>query len=639
MPLKIKTFNNTGGSSALFKALGHPLTAARMKGLIKTLSSSGRIAVYDPLGHAQEWEALYELSSVKVASAFVQNVADIGRELFGKNAQPVTALKNTDADAVFVSAFDAARLVAQIRHLLPQGIRVYSFDDVRLADEFLSNTRNYLDPLNFATNFVFFREEAGHHTRLVTANYWAGYSPKTVGLWCCLFDKDGKTLAQWNENLQKSVHTITLDSREIKQRLKLGDFTGSLFVHFTGIAGHDVAKYALDTYGDDDAVLSCTHDANPWPADLYAGLPAPKEGHQVLLWVQNSHPCPIPANGLGLSYMGSDDVVTYDQPIPGFATCAIDVADLFPQARWPQQFEVHAGRYFVRPRYEVIDAKNRRLIAHTNVERTDLKSDPAIKELSKVMGKVYILPMPVLPVNRWQTIVLPTPMSTAQKNLPLTLMIYNSKGKQMGAHSLGLLDRANIKDYNINHILGKRAESDFPGGFGHAELIYDFSQGGEADGWLHALMRYEDAASGHNTETSFGSHIFNTVMVYKNEPQSYAGKPPGLTTRLFLRLGRDEGTDTLCHLIYPASTPWHAQSTTELILTNSKGEEVLKKTVHIACSGSLFWSYHEMFGKEERQRAGRDAYIIIRDTTCRLFGYHGLMKGEKSFCLDHMFGF
>ena len=29
---------------------------------------------------------------------------------------------------------------------------------------------------------------------------------------------------------------------------------------------------------------------------------------------------------------------------------------------------------------------------------------------------------------------------------------------------------------------------------GHAELVYDFRDGGEADGWLHALFRYEDRA-------------------------------------------------------------------------------------------------------------------------------------------------
>ena len=50
-----------------------------------------------------------------------------------------------------------------------------------------------------------------------------------------------------------------------------------------------------------------------------------------------------------------------------------------------------------------------------------------------------------------------------------------------------------------------------------------------------------------------GHHIFNTVLTYKGEPQSYTGRPPGLSTRLFLRLG-PEPIDTYCHLIYPAGT-------------------------------------------------------------------------------------
>jgi hypothetical protein len=31
--------------------------------------------------------------------------------------------------------------------------------------------------------------------------------------------------------------------------------------------------------------------------------------------------------------------------------------------------------------------------------------------------------------------------------------------------------------------------------------------------------------------------------------------------------------------------------------------------------------------------------VIVRDATCRLFGYHGLMDGAGGFSLDHMFGF
>jgi len=637
IPLKIKTFSVTG-ASPFFKALGHPLAVPKMHKLIHTLSSFQSVAIYDPLEQAGEVEALYDFSRVNIAHIFVQNIVKVGGYLFGLEAKPINAIKNMDVDAIFVTAFDAARLTAQIRHFLPSHVKIFSLDDVRLPDEYLTNPRNYLDSLNFATNFVFFREENGQHTRLVTANYWAGYNAKNIGLWCCLFDSDGKMLIQWKEELKSNVHTIILDSQEISQRFGLERFTGSLFLHFTGAMGHDIVKYALDTYGDDDPVLSCTHDANAWPADLYAGLPAPRKGEKVLLWVQNSHPCPIPANAIGLNLMGSTEIIRFDRSIAPFATCAIDVAELLPGAAWPQQLEVHAGKYFVRPRYEILYGDKRSLIAHTNVERTDLKGDPGIPTLASLMGKGYILPAPILPPKRWKNIVLPTPMSTCQDNLPLALIIYNSQGQEIAHHQLGKLDRGNIKAININDLLVNNNNKEM-GEFGHLELVYDFSQGGGADGWLHSLFRYEDTISGHAAETSFGAHIFNTVLVYKNEPQSYAGRPPGLSTRLFLRLSDDENVDSMCHLIYPASTPWHAQSQTDLILCDANGVEIFKKSVQIPCSGSLLWSYHEMFDKSQRLGVGRDAYIVIRDATCRLFGYHGLIRGDQAFSFDHMFGF
>jgi hypothetical protein len=177
-----------------------------------------------------------------------------------------------------------------------------------------------------------------------------------------------------------------------------------------------------------------------------------------------------------------------------------------------------------------------------------------------------------------------------------------------------------------------------PAGYGHLELVYDFAAGSEADGWLHGLFRYEDRAGRHAAETSFGAHIFNTVLTYKAEPQSYAGRPPGLSTRLFLRLG-DDPFDTLCHLIYPASTPWHATSATDLILYDAVGVQVARRHVAISCSGSLFWRYRETFDAASQRAAGPGGYVIVRDTTCRLFGYHGLIGADGAFSLDHMFGF
>jgi hypothetical protein len=638
MSLKIKTFSNSSGGNATFKALGHPLAAPKAHDLIKRLAASGPVAIYDPQGQLGDLDALYDLSGINIAGVFVQNLADIGGKFRGHETQPVSSLPRCAAKTVFICAFDSAPLLGHIKHLIPANADVAALDDARLPGDMLTNARQYLNTLNFATNFVFFRDAGGHHTRLVTANYWSGYGAKNTAAWYCLFDGDGKILAQWREKFSDGTHIIAVDSKEVRARFGLGEFTGSLFVHVIGVAGHDIVKYALDTYGDDDTILSCTHDANAWPAALYAGLPAPKNDEKVILWVQNSHSCPIPANAIGLNRMGSGDIARLDKPIAPFATYALDVSSLMPDAKWPQQLEVQAGQYFVRPRYEVTAANGRRRMAHVNVERTDLQPDPGIPGLANVMGKGYILPAPILPIDRWRSIALPTPMSTAQDNLPLAMLIYDAEGNEVLRHNLGKLERKDSVAFDAGEILRRHGVDELAGGFGHMELVYDFSKGGSADGWLHGLFRYEDIKSGHTAETSFGSHIFNTVMVYKNEPQSYAGKPPGLSTRLFLRMGHD-GADTICHLIYPASTPWRATSQTDLVLFDSKGTELVKKTVNIACSGSLLWRTSEIFTDAEREKAGGNAYVMIRDATCRLFGYHGLAKGDKAFSLDHMFGF
>jgi hypothetical protein len=46
-----------------------------------------------------------------------------------------------------------------------------------------------------------------------------------------------------------------------------------------------------------------------------------------------------------------------------------------------------------------------------------------------------------------------------------------------------------------------------------------------------------------------------------------------------------------------------------------------------------------MFDDKERAQAGGNAYVLVRDVTCRLFGYHGLVNDGAAFCFDHMFGF
>ncbi|MFM2043233.1 MAG: hypothetical protein RLY86_1809 [Pseudomonadota bacterium] len=643
MALRIETFSTVSGGNAVFKALGHPLVAKRADKLLSELRCAGPVAIYDPLSIATPFNELYPLTGVEIAAAYVQDVGRIGTRVLGCEAEPVTALVGSRARVLFIVAFDADKLLGHIRHLIPADMEVVTLDGLKLPDRLLTETRTYLAPLNFATNYAFFRDADGHHTRLVTANYWSGYGAKAPRLWLCLFNADGRVIAEWQEDIPAAGAAIVIDSAEVRRRFDLSAFTGQLFIHVVGAAGHDVVKYALDTYGDAPHVLSCTHDANAWPADFYAGLPAPKADEKVILWVQNSHPTPIPAGAVALNPMGRDDAaVTLDREVAPFATVAVDVGALLPDLRWPAQVEIRAGKHFVRPRYEVVslDAEGRerrRRIAHPNVERTDLKPVPELADLSNLMGKGFILPAPVFPVDRFRSIGLPTPMARSQTTLPIAALLYDADGTELTRTSLGALKRDHAVTLDAAELLNGHS---FTKGYGHVELVYDFSAGQEADGWLHALFRYEDKESGHAAETSFGAHMFNTCLTWRDEPQSYSGRPPGLTTRLFLRLGC-EGLDTLCHLIYPASTPWHTTSDTQLILTRRDGQEIARRHVAIPHSGSFHFRAGELFDAAEMRETGNNGYVLIRDTTCRLFGYHGLIRdgAAGAFSLDHMFGF
>ncbi len=637
MALAIETFSNAKGGSSLFKAIGHPLAAPRLAALLDRLALKGGVAVYDPDGFAQTVGELFDLGRLAIADVYVQNVEALDRTVLGRRPRPVTDLAGQAPDALLVATFDADRAIQQLALLLDGRTEVVSLDAARMPDELVTNRRHYLDPLNFATNLAFFRDEDGHHTRIVTANYWAGYGARGARLWLRLFDGAGAALAEWTEPLPDVQAGLVIDSAEVRRRFGLGPFAGQLYMHLVGAAGHDVVKYALDTYGDTPELLSCTHDANAWPADRYAGLPAPAPGERVLLWLENSHPTPVPAGEIGLNLMGDETIVRLGRPIAGYGTAVLDVAELLPAAAWPQQIEIHAGRHLTRPRYEVVRANGRRLIAHANVERVDLQPDPRIPELGNLFGKGFILPAPILPVARYRSTALPTPMATGQADLPVAAILVDASGVEVARHRFGRLARRDSVALDLNQAL-ETAGARLPSGYGHVELVYDFADGGGADGWLHGLFRYEDLGTGHAADTSFGSHIFNTALVYKGEPQSYAGRPPGLSTRLFLRLGQD-GLDTLCHLIYPASTPWHPRSSTELVLVDDAGVTVARRDARIPCGGSLLWRSDETFEPAERRRAGPRGYVIVRDTTCRLFGYHGLIAPDRAFSLDHMFGF
>ena len=640
--LDIQTFDARRGGNVLYKALVHPMAAEAMAALAAELREAGPLAVFDPEGMAAALYALHP-EMPPPAAFYVQDVDALSQSLAGVAAQPLTDLPQDRCATLLIAGFDTGRTEARIAPLCPAGLRVVSLDGTKLPASMLTVQpgpgRGYLDRLNFATNHAFFRDADGLSTRLTSANYWAGYGATAVRLWLRLFGADGQVLATWEQALPDHAGGFSIDSRDIRTRFGLPDFVGQLFIHAIGVAGHDVVKYALDIYGAEDGSpdgtgvpcdtgLSVTHDANAWPSDRYAGLPAPAEGEQVLLWVQNSHAAPIPAGAITLDRMGRNAPAPFNAEVAPFASVAVDVATLLPGVHWPAQIELRTGRHVVRPRYEIRRGAHAH-IAHVNVERADLRPDPGIRTLHNLLGRGYLLPFPILPRDEYRSIVQPNPMAEWQDSLPVRLDVFATDGRPVAQRFLGNLRR--------DHDLALDLE-EFGADAGHAELVYDFREGGQADGWLHGLFRYEHRQSGHVADTSFGAHIFNTAMTYRDEPQSYSGPPPGLTTRLFLKLG-DARRRSYTVLIYPASAAWHPHSSTELQLLDGEGRVIGVHQLRIACSGSALVRPHEVFGDAALVEAGPGGYVLVRDTTCRLFGYHGLADGLGGFSLDHMFGF
>lgn len=624
--LDIRTFDARAGGNVLYKALAHPVAADALSRLAAELPRP--LALYDPDGAARTLLALYP-GFAPDAGLFVHDTERVGEAVAGHEARSLTELPEAGAAVVLVASFEDGRMRARLAHL-PGALAIETLAPARLPDGMLSNPRQYLDRHNFATNFALFRDDDHFSTRLVTANYWSNYGAHDVRYWMRLFDADGHVLAQWEQPIEGDGAGIVIDSAEIRARFGLGPFCGQLFIHAVGARGHDVVKYALDTVGrDGNPSLSVTHDANAWPSDRYATLPAPAPGERIVLWVQNSHAAPIPSGVLTLNRMGEERSFPIPAEVPGFASIAVDIADIVPHVSWPAQLELRAGHHMVRPRYEVTEGPRTR-IAHLNVERADLRPDPAIRALPPSMGRGFLLPFPILDPAIFRTVVQPTPMSEGLETMPLRLDVFSADGALVGQRFLGNLPRSHDLAFDLAELTQQA---------GHAELVHDFRDGGDADGWLHALMRYRRHDSGHAAETSFGAHIFNTLMTWRSEPQSYAGPPPGLSTRLFLKLGDRPDRRSFCCLIYPASIDGLPPSQTVLQLHDGSGRIIAEETLSIPASGSHIVRPEQIFGPDGIGQAGLGGYVLIRDATCRLFGYHGVENDTAAFSLDHMFGF
>ena len=494
----------------------------------------------------------------------------------------------------------------------------------------LTNRRAYLDPLNFATNFVFFRDAEGLHTRLVTANYWAGYGAADgLPAGCTLFDERRRQASpngasRWTRARRRDRDRQPRGARRASASPNSPASCSSIVV---GAAGHDVVKYALDTYGDSGAepVL------HPRRQRLAGGSTMPgcrrrAPGERVMLWLQNSHPTPIPAGAIGLNLDGRGR-----RSRGSTATIAPFATLRARRRRAAARTCAGRGRSSCGPA-SIWCARATRSIARRAPPhrarqcRARRPASPTRRSPSsaKLLGKGYLLPAPVLPRERmaapsccrrrWRR---------SQRELPIAALALRRDGTRGGAPPLR---RAAARPHDRRSTLDERSAA-LPVGLRpcRAGLRFRRRRRGRRLA-ARAVPLSSTGRAAHAAETSFGAHVFNTVLTYNDEPQSYAGRPPGLSTRLFLRLGDGAARHDLPPDLSGLDAVAAVSSATEIILHDAAGSEIAARAHGDPLLGLAAVALPaRLFDAAARARAGRGAYVVIRDTTCRLFGYHGLL--------------
>ncbi|MEM6574737.1 MAG: hypothetical protein AAF736_10730, partial [Pseudomonadota bacterium] len=587
-----------GRGNVMYKALAHPLVAPKLAIFRAQLADLAGLRVYDPHGQFDTCDAFLGLSALPG----MQRLASDVRRL-GPGEQPISSYAG---GPLLMLDFDSPQLTHLNQLAASTTDEAFGLEALKLPPDWLTRPDRYLSPLNFVFDLALFNHGDRVTSRITTANYWARYGASGGALRCVALDADGMQLGTLDYPLTDPGQLIEITSQAIADTLGLPSFTGQLLMHAVGAAGHDVLKYVCD-YADTSGDLTTTHDANTWPAARYGGIPLPQnDSEQVELLIQNPHHRTIPAGALTLEIPSRDQLpLPFD--VPPLATRRWRL----PSRDGATQGTLHSAFQLLRPRYQVVRA-GRSHVAHANVVREDLAADPDYWQAGEHLGRGYLLVAPLLPPENYDCQLLITPMSSLGDEARLTLQTYDLSGRIGSSETLPDAVDGVRPWYTVRHSAP-----------GHLELSYDAERAGPVDGWLHAIFRYHHRRSGHRSETSFGSHMFNLLNTYRSEPQSYSGPPPGLTTRLFGRPALP-GTRGFFSLIYPSSRAWHPQSDTQLHLLDGRGQPLAESQVPIAENGSAQFSLDQFF---DPHLLAEPHQLLIRDTRCRLFGYHGLTTG------------
>ena len=120
--LHIQTFDARQGGNALYKALAHPVAAEAAGDVAARLRGMQPFAAYDPDGIADALWAMHP-QLPRPAEAYVHDVQRIGQGCAGLAALPLADLPRSACRALLVTSFEAGRILARVRHMLPAGMR------------------------------------------------------------------------------------------------------------------------------------------------------------------------------------------------------------------------------------------------------------------------------------------------------------------------------------------------------------------------------------------------------------------------------------------------------------------------------------------------------------------------------------
>ena len=618
----------------------HPLQGADPSGrrgpaqaLLARLGAAARSRFMIRSGAIEAFDAIFGLDRIAIAGAYVQQIARIGTGILGRPALPVTELARSHARTILIAAFDAGRILAQMQPYLPADAEVLSLDALRIPEDRLTNRRAYLDPLNFATNFVFFRDANGLHTRLMTANYWSGYGAGAVTCWMTLFAGDGACWPNGARALRLRRARSFSTAETYAERFRLaGILPGSCSSTSSGRPGttsSNTLSIRSRRRRDGPAPLSCTHDANAWPrTDMPAcrrRLPAKTSCCGSRTAIRSR----FPPRSIGLNRMGEERVVPIGEPIAPFATRAVDVS------------RTAAGRSLGRGRSSCAPASTwcaRATKLSSGVaagSRTsmsnaaDLRPDPRASEARQPCSARDICcrprccralcGKPWCCRRRWRCV---------RAELPIAALVYDPDGKRgraaiLWAAAARPCDRARSRR-------GRRHR-------GAARRLWPYRAG------LRLLCRRRRPTagcmrcsaiatgdSGHAAETSFGAHVFNTILTYRDEPQSYTGPPAGVVDPAVPAARRG----WLRHAVPPdlsriaALAPGERRRTSSS--TTATGAKSRGRAWRFPVRDRGCGTITQLFDAATRARA-RARRLCHRSATptCRLFGYHGLLRPRR----------